>query len=167
MKGHYTIMPKVTHPIIKPVHLTKEGRDEIVAELKELKEDKLPKGIERVARARDFGDLAENSEYHNAREDLAFIEGRIDELELIVARAKLISGPRTNGLVKLGSTVTVNGNGQNQTFVVVGEWEADPMNKKISHQSPLGQALVGKKIGETVEIDAPVGKISYKIIKIN
>lgn len=161
-------MPKKYTAIIKPVHLTKEGREEIVVELAELKEEKLPKAIERVARARDFGDLAENAEYHNAREDLAFIEGRVEELEAIIARAKLITAKKgKNGHVKLGSTVTVHGNGIKQTFSVVGEWEADPGNKKISHQSPLGQALVGKKVGEQVEIDAPAGKILYKILNIS
>ncbi len=155
---------KITIP---QVHLTKAGRDEIVAELTELKDQKLPLAIERVARAREFGDLTENSEYHSAREDLAFIEGRIEELETIVARAKLISAKKANGHVKLGSTVTIDGNGTKQEFVVVGEWEADPLNKKISHQSPLGQALVGKKVGEEVEIDAPAGKILYKILSIS
>ena len=156
------------HPL-KPqtVHLTKTGRDEIVAELKQIKEDKLPTAIERVARARDFGDLSENAEYHSAREDLAFIEGRAEELENILNHSKLIvSQTKISSQVKLGSTVTVNGNGTEHTFVVVGEWEADPGNKKISHESPLGQALVGKKVGEKVEIDAPVGKILYSITRI-
>jgi len=138
-------MTKTHHITPKAVHLTKEGRDEIVAELAELRDEKLPKAIERVARARDFGDLSENAEYHSAREDLAFIEGRVEELEVIVARAKIISAKKgQKNQVKLGSTVTVHGNGIKQTFSVVGEWEADPGNKKISHQSPLGQALVGK-----------------------
>lgn len=161
-------MKKIISSIIKPVHLTKEGRNEITAELTGLKEEKLPKAIDRVARAREFGDLAENAEYHSAREDLAFIEGRIEELEVLIARAKLINGPRSkNGLVKMGSTVTIHGNGLKQTFVVVGEWEADPSNKKISHQSPLGQALVGKKVGDKVEIEAPAGRILYKIINVS
>ncbi len=155
--------------LIKPVHLTREGREEIITELNELKDNKLPKAIERVARARDFGDLSENAEYHSAREDLSFIEGRIEELETIVAHAKLIVQvkAKAGSQVKLGSQVTVNGNGKEHTFTVVGEWEADPVNKKISHQSPLGQALVGKKVGDQVEIEAPAGKINYQITKIN
>lgn len=155
--------------LIKPVHLTREGREEIITELNELKDNKLPKAIERVARARDFGDLSENAEYHSAREDLSFIEGRIEELESLVAHAKLIVQvkAKAGSQVKLGSQVTVNGNGKEHTFTVVGEWEADPVNKKISHQSPLGQALVGKKVGDQVEIEAPAGKINYQITKIN
>lgn len=155
----------------KQVHLTKEGRKEISDELKVLKDEKLPKAIERVARARDFGDLTENAEYHSAREDLSFIEGRVEELETLLARTKLISdkGPGKGKVkqVKLGSKVTVNGNGQSHIFTVVGEWEADPTNKKISHESPLGKALVGKKKGEELEIEAPAGKVNYTITKIH
>ena len=155
----------------KQVHLTKEGRAEIKDELKALKDEKLPKAIERVARARDFGDLSENAEYHSAREDLSFIEGRIEELETLLTRTKLISekgpGKGKAKTVRLGSRVTVNGNGQSHTFTVVGEWEADPGNKKISHESPLGKALVGKKVNDKVEIEAPAGKILYKVAKIH
>lgn len=160
---------KKTKPAIpKIVHLTKEGRDEIAAELRVLKDDKLPQAIKRVARARDFGDLSENAEYHSAREDLSFIEGRVEELEDLLARTKLISArSTTTKIVKLGSKVTVNGNGQTHTFVVVGEWEANPTAKKISHESPLGKALVGKKIGEEVEFEAPAGKIIYKVTKVH
>lgn len=162
-------MPKRAKKVLPPkeVHLTKEGKKEITDEHKLLKEEKLPKAIKRVARARDFGDLSENSEYHSAREDLAFTEGRIEELEAILSRAKLISDKTSAGVVKLGSRVTVNGNGQKHTFTVVGEWEADPIKKKISHESPLGKALVGKKISDEVEIEAPAGKILYKVTKIH
>lgn len=158
---------KATHQLVQQVHLTKEGRDEIALELKTLKEEKLPQAIERVARARDFGDLTENAEYHSAREDLSFIEGKIEELEALLAHTKLIAEQPKTDVVKLGSTVTVNGNGQSHIFSVVGEWEADPVNKKISHKSPLGQALVGKKVHDKVEIDAPAGKILYTIVKIH
>src|SRR3989344_8872823 len=123
-------MTKTHHITPKAVHLTKEGRDEIVAELAELRDEKLPKAIERVARARDFGDLSENAEYHSAREDLAFIEGRVEELEALLQRAQIIAARKTSS-VKLGSKVTVNGNGKQHVFTVVGEWEADPANKKI------------------------------------
>lgn len=149
------------------VHLTKEGHSEILAELAELKDKKLPRAIDRVARARDFGDLTENAEYHSAREDLSFVEGRIEELEALLNRAHIIAGSSHALEVKLGSRVTVNGNGQAHTFTVVGEWEADPGNKKISHSSPLGKALVGKKVGDEVEIEAPAGKILYQVAKIH
>jgi transcription elongation factor GreA len=144
------------------VHLTKQGLNELQDELDKLKE-KEPTAVERVTKAREFGDLSENSEYHAAREDLALIQGRIDELEDLLARAEVIRASSKTHTVKLGSTVTVYNDKQEVTYVVVGEYEADPTNRKISHDSPLGQALIGKKIGDTVEYEAPVGKIIYKI----
>jgi transcription elongation factor GreA len=149
------------------VYLTSEGLKELQEELKTLEAVKLPKLVKRVARARSFGDLTENSEYTNAREELAFIEGRIDELKGLISRAKLIRSKKNRDVVKLGCKVTVHANGDEFTYEVVGEWEADPGKKKISHNSPLGKALLGKKKGDTVEIEAPAGKIVYKIKKIH
>ncbi|OGV90614.1 transcription elongation factor GreA [Microgenomates group bacterium RIFCSPLOWO2_01_FULL_46_13] len=149
------------------VSLTKEGYDELVVELAEVKEKKLPAAIERVKRARDFGDLSENSEYHSARDDLSFLEGRIEELESLIVRAKIIKTGKSTKAVTLGSKVTVRANGQTHTYFIVGEYEADPTEKKISHESPLGRALIGKKVGEKVEFVAPVGKILYEIKKID
>jgi len=152
------------------VFLTKEGLKELKDELELLQTKKQPDLIERVARARGFGDLSENTEYSNAREELSFMEGRIEELEGLIVKAKLIQ-PKTKGarndVVKLGCKVTVDVNGSQHTYEVVGEWEADPKAKKISHSSPLGKALLGKKPGEKVEIEAPVGKITYIIKKIH
>ena len=127
------------------VHLTQEGFDEIKEELQKLK-DKEPQAVDRVQKAREHGDLSENSEYHAAREDLAFIQGRIDELEELVNRAKIIEATKSNGVVNLGCKVTVhNEKGNEITYVIVGEYEADPMKRKISPDSPLGKALMGKK----------------------
>lgn len=147
-------------------HLTQEGLDELQAELTELLKTKLPEAIERVTLAREQGDLAENSEYHAARDDHAFIQGRIDELEELIARAKVVQ-KSSNSIVSLGNKVTVTAKGKAHTYHVVGKYEADPANKKISDESPLGQALIGKKVGESVEYEAPVGKIIYKIDKIH
>ncbi|PWU22648.1 transcription elongation factor GreA [Candidatus Cerribacteria bacterium 'Amazon FNV 2010 28 9'] len=147
--------------------LTKTGYDELVAELKEIKEVKLPKAIDRVSVARSFGDLSENSEYHAAREDLSFLEGRVSELEDLLARAKVVKqtkGKKTN--VSVGSTVTVHIGRAKHTYQIVGEWEANPKEKKISESSPLGKALMGKEIGEEIEVEAPAGKIKYKIAEI-
>src|SRR3990170_5096010 len=147
------------------VHMTQEGYSELALELTEHKEVKRPKAVERVARARDFGDLTENSEYHQARDELSFIDGRIEELQELLAKAKLIDDKKKHQTVDLGCTVTIIGNGKSHTYTIVGEWEADPNQKKISHQSPLGKALVGKKQGDKVEIEAPAGKIVYTIKK--
>ena len=151
------------------IFLTAEGRKELEEELKELKNIKLPALIERVAKARSFGDLSENTEYTNAREDLSFIEGRIDEVQEILSRAQTIKAVSNNAknAVSLGSKVTLKVKGKEHTFTVVGEWEADPKEKKISQDSPLGKALMGKKVGSEVEVEAPAGKIHYTIHKIH
>jgi transcription elongation factor GreA len=147
-------------------HLTQEGHQELTAELNDLKTNKLPDAIERVKAAREHGDLSENSEYHAAREDHSMIEGRIDELEELLARAKIVP-KTTNKSVSLGNKVTVSAKDKKHTYHIVGKYEADPANKKISDESPLGRALIGKKVGQEVAYEAPVGKIIYKILQIH
>ena|SRR3989344_9077540 len=147
-------------------HLTQEGMEELKAELEELKTVKLPQAIERVKSARELGDLAENSEYHAARDDHAMVEGRIEELEELIGKAKIV-GKTSNSRVSLGNKVTVKADKTTHTYHIVGKYEADPSNKKISDESPLGKALLGKKEGEEVEYVAPVGKVIYKIVKIH
>lgn len=156
-----------TNTLNDKIQFTADGLTEIKAELAELKGAKLTAAIERVARARDFGDLSENAEYHAAKEELSFIEGRVEELEGIVLRAEVVGGKNKKGVIDIGCKVTVTVAGKEHTYEIVGEWEADPLKKKISHTSPLGQALVGKKMGENVEFEAPAGKVIYKIKKIH
>lgn len=144
-------------------HLTKEGLEELVTELDQLKNVKLPAAIERVRVAREYGDLSENSEYHAAREDHALLEGRIEELDELIAKAKVVTVTKSKSAVGLGSRVTVKSNGKSHTYHIVGKYEADPLNKKISDESPLGRSLIGKKVGENVEYEAPVGKVIYYI----
>ena len=155
------------------VFLTQKGLEDLKKEHQELVEKRQPELIKRVARARDFGDLTENTEYANAREELSFVEGRIAELEGVLTKAKIIAVEKgrktTKGGVKtvaLGSKVTVNVDGVKHIFTVVGEWEADPAAKRISHSSPLGKALLGKKKGDKVEVEAPAGKLTYTILKV-
>jgi len=145
--------------------LTQEGLDTLKAEHEDLIKTKRPIAVVRLSDAREAGDLSENSEYVAAKQDLSFIDGRIAELEEILRAAKVIK-PQLKGQVDIGSKVTLHVNGKQEEFSLVGEWEADPMNKKISHESPLGKALIGKKSGETVEVDAPAGKVKYKILNI-
>jgi len=147
------------------IEFTRSGLEEIKLELEELKNTKLPSAIDRLARARDFGDLSENAEYHAAKEELSFLEGRVEELEDIVAKAYVVNKSSSDS-VDIGCKVTVALNGGEHTYEIVGEWEADPLKKKISHTSPLGQALVGKKKGDKVEFLAPAGKVVYQIKKI-
>jgi transcription elongation factor GreA len=148
------------------VLLTHEGLDHLKKELDTLTNMRRPEAVKRVAAAREQGDLSENSEYAAAKEDLAFIDGRILELEEILAQAKLISNTHSKTTVGMGASVTVRINGKTELFTIVGEWEANPKEKKISHSSPLGKALLGKKAGETVSVLAPAGTVIYKITEI-
>jgi len=154
----------------KDLYFTKDGLKQLKAELKQLQKEKLPKLIKRVARARSFGDLSENSEYTASREELSFTEGRVEELKGLIRKAKVISntGKKSDSKqVNLGCKVTVKVNSKKHTYEIVGEWEADPLQKKISHTSPLGKALLNKKKGDKIAIEAPAGKINYHIQKIH
>ncbi|MFH1863549.1 MAG: transcription elongation factor GreA [bacterium] len=148
------------------IQITKAGLDALNKELDGLVNVKRPKLVERLSYARSQGDLAENSDYTYAKEDLEFMDGRISELEEVLKNAKVVLSKGKNGGVAVGTTVTVKINGDKSVFEIVGEWEADPVNKKISHESPLGKALVGKKVGEKAEVEAPAGKVIYEILEI-
>lgn len=153
----------------KQIFVTKQGLEELKNELRDLEKVKRPQVLERVSAARAMGDLSENSEYTAAREELNLMDGRIEELEEIIKKAEIIGESTTvkgSSQVQLGSSVTVKINGKQEIFNLVGEWEADPHEKKISHESPLGQALLGKAVGEKVDVDAPAGKITYHIVAI-
>jgi transcription elongation factor GreA len=159
-------------PANNDVQLTKDGYEQIVAELKILKDEKLPKAIQRVATARSFGDLSENAEYQASLDDLAFVEGKVSELETILAKAKIVASTNgkkksANKVVDLGSVVTIKSGRSMHKYHIVGEWEANPSEEKISHQSPLGKALLGKTKGEAIEVEVPAGKLKYVIIQID
>ena len=147
--------------------LTAQGLEDLKKELDELKKVKLPEVMARVSKARDDGDLSENAAYQFGREEAEFLGGRIDELEEILKNSALIiPNTKNKGTVELGCKVTVaTANGKSQ-FHVVGEWEAKPAERKISGSSPLGKALLGKKVGEKVEVEAPAGKVVYSIVSI-
>jgi len=151
----------------KQVQITQEGLDSLNSELQVLTEVKRPKVVDRLSNARLQGDLAENSDYHNAKDELEFLDGRISELESVLQNAVVVTNGKVNGGVSVGTKVTLKTNGEEHLFYIVGEWEADPMQKKISHTSPLGQALLGKGVGEKVEVDAPAGKLLYEILSID
>lgn len=150
------------------IPLTKEGLIKLQQELDNLVKVKRPSVVERMASSRKIGDMTEESEYTQAKQELAFIDGRIEELEKVINNVVIIDeGHDHCQEVKLGCKVTVQDSKNENIFHLVGEWEADPNQAKISHQSPLGQSLLGKKIGEKVEVQAPVGKIVYTITKID
>jgi len=148
--------------------LTSAGLKKLKEEYQKLVKIKRPVVAERLAEARREGDLSENSGYTQSKEELAFIDGRINELKEVIDRAVVVGNRHGNcQKVGLGCKVTVNGNGSEQVFHLVGEWEADPAARKISYKSPLGQSLLGRKVGDKVEYQAPVGKIVYQITKID
>jgi len=147
------------------IKLTKSGLEALKKELSELLENKRPKLVARLANAREQGDLAENSDYQSAKEELEFLDGRIDELTDVVKTAVVTNGDKKDG-IGVGTKITVRVNEKEIIFDMVGEWEADPINKKISDNSPLGLALVGKKVGDIAEVEAPAGKVIYQILAI-
>ena len=145
--------------------ITESGLKDLQMELKNL-QDKRPQVVERLSIARSMGDLSENSDYINAREELEFLDNRITEVENLIKDSK-VTTPSSGDHIDFGHNVTVVTNSNQVTFKIVGEPEADPKQRLISHQSPLGLALMGKKVGDEVEVDAPIGKIVYKVVAIS
>ena len=151
---------------MKKYQITQDGFEKLQKELEELTKNKRPKAISRLQTARAMGDLSENSEYTAAKEDLAFIEGRIQELEELIKNAQIVSHIADTSMIDVGCSVTVEKDGEKINYFIVGEFEANPMENKLSHSSPIGKALLGKKIGELVSVEVPAGKIVYKILDI-
>ena len=150
----------------KQFHLTKEGVDELQTELESLVSQRGPIA-ERIKTAREFGDLSENAEYSAARQEQERTEMRISEIEHILQNVEIIKKPKGDSKVQLGSTVKLKSDaGKTKEFQVVGTVEADPLNGKISDESPIGIALMGKKEGDSVEISTPADTTTYKIIDI-
>lgn len=152
---------------MKENYISKEGLEKIKNELEQLKNVERPEIIDRIARCRDLGDLSENAEYHEAREKQSFMEGRIQELEGLIKNAVIIKNKKNTGVVSLGSTVhAICDNGMKVKYMIVGHSEADPANGKISHESPMGRAFIGKTIGDEFELQVPAGVIKCRIEQI-
>ncbi len=151
----------------EPTYLTAEGEAKLRTELAELKGPKREELAKRLRSAIQMGDLSENADYHKAKEDQGFLEGRIQEIEYILRNAVIIEKNNNAGVVTIGSHVTIREEGSPpETYHVVGAKEADPRNGKISNESPIGRAIMDHKVGETVEAATPGGKIKFKIMKI-
>ncbi len=146
--------------------LTKEGLATLKQEYDELIKVKRPQIAARIQRAREFGDLSENSEYDAAKDEQTLLEHRISQLEEVLHRAQIIKIVAKADFVVIGSTVVVEVEGQVDEFTVVGTMEADPAKKKISNESPVGKAILGAKIGELVEVITPIVRAKYKILNI-
>jgi len=149
----------------KLFHLTKEGVAELQAELAKLVAQR-GDVADRIKTAREFGDLAENAEYQVARQEQEKNEARIAELEHIIGNVEIIKSSKSDSKVRLGSKVTLEGGKGKKEFQVVGTVEADPLEGKISDESPIGRALLGKKVGDNVEIKTPAETATYKVVSI-
>lgn len=148
-----------------PEYFTKQGLKKLKQELEYLKTVKEREITEALHKAAGFGDLSDNAAYTQAKEEQAFIRGRVLELEKLIANAKVIEKHKTNK-IEIGSTVLVKYNNGEEKIMIVGPEEVDFDQGKISYQSPIGKALLGKTIADEVEVEAPAGKIKYKIIGI-
>lgn len=147
------------------IQFTQEGFDNLKLEHEDLVGTRRAKAVDRLAKARAMGDLSENSEYSAAKEELAFVEGRIKEVEELLKKAEIIHSKASDGIT-VGTDVIVEKDGKEETFSIVGEFEANPLNKKLSSTSPIGKSLLGKKEGDIVIVEVPAGKLKYKILKI-
>ncbi len=147
--------------------LTPEGLTKLNQELKYLINDKRKEIIERIKEAAAHGDLSENADYAQAREEQSFIEGRIQEIEDIIKNAEIIAAASGHSTVTIGSTVVVKANGKEKKYTIVGSNEANPAEGKISNESLVGKALLGKKIGDKVMVPTPAGDMEYEIVSIN
>jgi transcription elongation factor GreA len=149
------------------MYLTPEGAKKLKGELADLKGPQRKALAKRLRDAIQMGDLSENADYHKAKEDQAFLEGRIQELEYVLSNAEVVENKGKRDEVKVGLKVTVQEEGFDpEVYYMVGAKEADSRNNKISNESPIGKALMGHKVGDTVVAETPGGKLKFKILKI-
>ncbi|OGJ57697.1 transcription elongation factor GreA [Candidatus Peribacteria bacterium RIFCSPHIGHO2_01_FULL_55_13] len=153
--------------------VTKEGLKKLKEELDHLKTVRRTELAQRLKEAISYGDLSENSEYEEAKNEQAFVEGRVLELEQKIKNAKIISEKKLDTKsgkdIDIGTTVTVRNRSENEdpeTYIIVGSTEADPLEHKISNESPIGRALLGRKKGDIVEVPTPAGKFKYEVLKV-
>ncbi len=149
--------------------MTQEGKEKLEQELHYLKTERRQEVVERIKVARDFGDLSENSEYDSAKDEQAFVESRIAQVEKMIRNAVIIENDNQNPhIVSLGKSVTFQElpDGDTETYTIVGSAEADPFEGKISNDSPMAQSLIGKEVGSEVSVATPGGEIFVKIIEV-
>lgn len=150
----------------KKVLLTPEGLKKLQDELRVLKEERRREVIERIQEAVSHGDLSENADYAQAKEEQAFIEGRIQEIEEMIKNAELIAHNVNHNIVSIGSTVTLKTDGKQVSYTIVGSNEANPAAGRISNESLVGRALLGTKLHDKVSVETSVGKIEYEVVAI-
>lgn len=151
----------------KPTLLTPDGKRKLEEELQHLRDVKRPQVAERIRQAREEGDLRENAEYEDAKREQGFVEGRIQELEQLLRHVEIIPESDGNGVVSVGSTVHVREeDGPRETYTLVGPAESDPVEGRISNESPLGKALLGARKGDAVSVKTPGGKTTFHVIDV-
>jgi len=164
---HKSLYDKLKEPdMTKDFVITAPGLQKLKDELKHLKDVRLKEIANRLKEAREFGDLSENAEYEEAKNEQAFTSGRIQELEQMIKNSKIITECEHGDTVSVGCKVTVSIGGQKETYAIVGSAESDPIKGFISSDSPIGKALVGCKKGDVVKVSAPAGQIDYKVVEI-
>ncbi|HAY84730.1 MAG TPA: transcription elongation factor GreA [Chloroflexi bacterium] len=147
--------------------LTQEGLQKIKHELDDMKTRQRVELSERLRFAIQQGDLSENADYHKAKEDQAFLEGKIREYEEIVAGAKIITGGNHKGIIDVGSRITIQeADYPAEKYHMVGAREANPVEGRISNESPIGKALLGRKVGDTVSVETPGGNMIFKVLEV-
>jgi len=151
----------------KTTYISKDGLDKLRAELEVMLSSRRPEIAQRIHDAKEHGDLSENAEYEDAKNEQAFVEGRIQTLEAMIKSASLIDEHGSTDHVQIGSTVHVNGEDGAEAFQIVGSAEAKPAAGKISNESPVGRALLGRKKGDKVVVKVPAGDFTYTIEKIS
>ncbi len=148
-------------------YLTKERLEELKSELSSLKTDKRVEIASKLKRAKEFGDLSENAEYQSAKDEQANVERRIGDLDEIIRNVLVIKKTHDQDTIDVGSSVEVSRDGKNMEFHIVGSEEARPEEGRISNESPLGRELLGRRVGDSIAVDAPNGKVQYKVVKIS
>lgn len=154
-------------PQEKKVYISRDKLEHFKKELQELKTTRRREIVEKIEKAKEMGDLSENAEYAIAKDEQAFIEGRILELEDLINNAIIIDEIKKTGTANVGSKIKVKFNGEEREFEIVGVAEANPAFGKISNESPLGKALLGRRKGERIEVETPAGKRIYTILDVS
>ena len=167
MKKPYNTGIPMVNTMSDMTYLTSEGLEKLKAEYEDLKKHQRPETIARLEAAKALGDLSENAEYHDAKDALAFIEGRIRQLEdMLRGDVQMIDTKASGGQIVIGSTIEVEVKGNKKTYQIVGSNEADPPNGRISNESPIGSAFLGHQKGDTVIVQTPVGDTEYQILDV-
>ena len=148
-------------------YVTAQGLIDLRKELEELKDKKIPEIANLIDEAKQQGDLSENAEYHQAKEEMSWAQGRLQELRYLLDNAEIVESVQKNqGVIVVGSTIIIKSNSTTKTYTIVGPHEASPLQGKISNESPLGKTFLGHKVGDEIAVNTPAGKQTYEILEV-